>query len=199
MLFKFSTYSAAVDIFAVGCIIAEMYLGKPLFLGQSEMDQISKIASILGSPGNNWPDGMKQAVKKGIGIAEYPEIPFSAVIPNCPSDALSFITECLRWDPMRRMSSAQMVNHPFLNKENIEVKTNHHEMGFKKINSMGEKVNYKMERETTNNKSPLKSTSVKATFDKDDDFDQLLNDFKNYQVSGKKDDVRQKEEEDEWL
>ena len=35
MLFRFSTYSAPVDVFAVGCIVAEMYLGRPLFLGSS--------------------------------------------------------------------------------------------------------------------------------------------------------------------
>jgi serine/threonine protein kinase len=68
LLFKFPTYSAAVDVFALGCIVAEMYLGRPLFQGSSEMDQISKIASILGSPGSAWPEGVKQAVKRGIGI-----------------------------------------------------------------------------------------------------------------------------------
>jgi len=55
MLFKFSTYSAPVDVFAVGCIVAEMYMGKPLFLGSSELDQISKITSVLGSPTKSWP------------------------------------------------------------------------------------------------------------------------------------------------
>jgi len=54
-LFKFASYTAAVDIFAVGCIVAEMYLNRPMFLGNSEMDQISKIVSILGSPGASWP------------------------------------------------------------------------------------------------------------------------------------------------
>jgi serine/threonine protein kinase len=43
LLFKFPSYSAAVDVFSIGCIVAEMYLGKPLFPGNSEMDQISKI------------------------------------------------------------------------------------------------------------------------------------------------------------
>lgn len=80
------------------------------------MDQISKIVSILGSPGNNWPDGVKQAAKKGIGIPEYPEIPLSNVIPNCPSDALNLITECLRWDPTKRIASAQILSHPFFSK-----------------------------------------------------------------------------------
>lgn len=116
LLFKFPSYSASIDIFAVGCIVAEMYLNRPLFLGTSEMDQISKIVSVLGSPTNTWPEGVKQATKRGIGIAEFPEVPLATVIPNCPKDALNFIAECLRWDPTKRMTSAQMVNHPFLAK-----------------------------------------------------------------------------------
>ena len=54
ILFRYTAYSASVDIFAMGCIIAEMYLMKPLFQGNSEMDQISKITSVLGTP-KSWP------------------------------------------------------------------------------------------------------------------------------------------------
>jgi protein kinase len=68
LLFKFSTYSPAIDVWAVGCIIAEMYLGKALFQGMSELDQISKIVSLMGSPTTAWPDGLKQATKRGIGV-----------------------------------------------------------------------------------------------------------------------------------
>jgi serine/threonine protein kinase len=106
------------------------------------MDQISKIVSILGSPGNTWPDAVKQAAKKGIGIPEYPEIALSTVIPNCPSDALAFITECLRWDPSKRITATQMINHPFFNKENISSK--HHEMHVKKSISLDDKPSYKL-------------------------------------------------------
>lgn len=88
---------------------------------------------------------MKQATKRGIGIPEFPEIPLESVIPNCPSDALNFIGDCLRWDPTKRINSAQMVIHPYLSIESHELK--HHEMGFKKIHSMGDKTNYKIEVE----------------------------------------------------
>lgn len=142
MLFKFSTYSAPVDVFAVGCIIAEMYLGKPLFLGSSQMDQISKITSVLGSPSQSWPQGAKQAQIKGIGIPEYPELALSTVIPDCPSDALNFIGECLKWDPTKRITAGQMLNHQFLRKENIQTK--HHELHMKKINSSGSPLSYKI-------------------------------------------------------
>lgn len=72
LLFRFPTYSAPVDIFALGCLVAEMYLKKPLFQGNSEMDQISKICSVIGSPTmQNWPEGFKHAAKKGINFPEY--------------------------------------------------------------------------------------------------------------------------------
>ena len=44
-----------------------MYLMKPLFLGNSEIDQINKITSVLGTP-KTWQEGLKQAAKKGINL-----------------------------------------------------------------------------------------------------------------------------------
>ena len=44
------SYNYPVDIFALGCIMAELYTFKPLFPGTSEMDQFQKISNILGKP-----------------------------------------------------------------------------------------------------------------------------------------------------
>ncbi len=73
-----------------------MYLMKPLFLGNSEVDQINKITSVLGTP-KTWVDGMKQAAKKGINLPEYSPIPLETIITNCPADGIDFINECLKW------------------------------------------------------------------------------------------------------
>ena len=98
---------------------------------------------------------------------------------------------------MKRLTSAQMVAHPFLSKEIAEAK--HHELGVKKVHSMGEKVNFKLERENSS-QSPLKTVSDKKNkFDKDEEFDELLKDFKNYQVGSKKEGSGKVEDEDEWL
>lgn len=40
MLFGSVYYTKAIDIWSVGCIIAEMYLGKPVFPGTSTPNQI---------------------------------------------------------------------------------------------------------------------------------------------------------------
>jgi len=44
-------YTKGVDMWAVGCIIGEMLLGKPLFPGTSTMNQIERILEITGLPG----------------------------------------------------------------------------------------------------------------------------------------------------
>lgn len=51
-----SSYASPVDIWAVGCIFAELYSRKPLFCGQSENDQLFKIFDTIGSPlKTEWP------------------------------------------------------------------------------------------------------------------------------------------------
>ena len=49
VLLKSNSYSSPVDIWAVGCIMAELYTLRPLFPGDSEVDQIFKICQVLGT------------------------------------------------------------------------------------------------------------------------------------------------------
>ena len=51
------SYATPVDIWSCGCIYAELFLRKPLFPGQYEMDQLSTIFSIIGTPSEEeWPE-----------------------------------------------------------------------------------------------------------------------------------------------
>lgn len=48
-------YSISVDMWAVGCIFAELLTKKPFFQGDSQVDQLFKIFNILGTPSeSNW-------------------------------------------------------------------------------------------------------------------------------------------------
>lgn len=50
VLLRSTNYSSPVDIWAIGCIMAELYTLRPLFPGTSELDEIFRICSILGTP-----------------------------------------------------------------------------------------------------------------------------------------------------
>ena len=57
LLFGAKEYSIAIDMWSLGCIMAELLTKKPLFLGQSRFDQINKICKVLGTPNRKiWPN-----------------------------------------------------------------------------------------------------------------------------------------------
>jgi serine/threonine protein kinase len=64
-----TNYDFKIDIFAIGCIMAEMYMLMPLFPGSSELDQIKKIVQVLGTP-EDWTEGYTLAQNKGVTIPQ---------------------------------------------------------------------------------------------------------------------------------
>lgn len=86
------SYNYPVDIFALGCIMAELYNFKPLFPGSSEMDQFSKISMILGKPDHSdWPDAKRLSDRKLFNMADHPKIPLIKVVPRASSEAISLM------------------------------------------------------------------------------------------------------------
>ncbi|KAH0792977.1 CMGC family protein kinase [Histomonas meleagridis] len=115
-------YNSPVDIWAAGCIMAELFTLKPLFQGTSETDQIYKICSIMGTPGpGNWPDGVRLANKMGIRFPQQQPMPLSTVIPNASPEALDLLKELLSLDPAKRPSAAAALQHPFFKGEKYPV------------------------------------------------------------------------------
>lgn len=62
VLLRSACYSAPIDMFAMGAIMAELYSLRPLFPGTSEADELYKICSVMGTPtAATWPEGLKLA------------------------------------------------------------------------------------------------------------------------------------------
>ena len=57
----FGRYSSAIDMWSLGCIVVELFLGLPLFPGSSEYNQVSRITEMLGIPPTWMLDAGKQA------------------------------------------------------------------------------------------------------------------------------------------
>ena len=114
ILLKAPNYNSPVDIFALGCIMAELYMLNPLFAGNNEMDQMLKICSVLGTPNQSiWNDGMKLAGKMGFSFPQYPPIPLNQIVKSASPDAINLMQEMLKYDPQKRPSAAQLLQHPY--------------------------------------------------------------------------------------
>lgn len=112
ILLRSTNYSPAIDMFAMGCIIAEIYYGRPLFPGSSEDDQLERITYLLGTP-NNWKEGLILAKKCGYHFKRYPGMLLNEVF-QAPRQAIRLMEFLLRWDPKERYTAVQALQHPFL-------------------------------------------------------------------------------------
>ena len=114
ILLKSVNYNSPVDIFALGCIMAELYMLGPLFNGNSETDQIYKVCSVLGTPSvNTWSEGHRLASQMGFTFPQFTPVPLSNIIPNASTEALQLISEMLKYDPSKRPTAQQVLQHPY--------------------------------------------------------------------------------------
>ena len=115
-ILKSTNYNSPVDIWAVGCIMAELYNFKPTFYGGSEKEVLFRMASVIGPPNNlNWAEGLQLAKKIGINFPATlsNSTSLGQVIPDASSEALDLIGEMLKWDPNKRATAPNLLNHPF--------------------------------------------------------------------------------------
>ena len=125
-------YSTAIDMWSLGCILAELASGLPLFPGESECEQLLCIMQVCGVPPEHILD---QATRKKVffGPANAPKIvpnqrgkkrypatrTLSDVLGGRDSDFLNFLeskiyTGCFDWDPKTRMTPEEGLAHPWL-------------------------------------------------------------------------------------
>jgi len=85
-----------------------------LFPGQSENDQLQKVCSILGTPRPaDWPEGFKLAQNLGFNWPQYPPVTIKSIIPQASDEAASLMTMMLTWDPSKRLTVNQCLQHSY--------------------------------------------------------------------------------------
>lgn len=113
-LLRANNYTYKVDIFALGCIMAELYLMGPLFCGASEIDQITKICQILGTPSHkDWTEFFTLAQKLKIQLPECPPKSFSSIFPKASGEAIDLFGKMLVFNPQKRWNCNEILNHQY--------------------------------------------------------------------------------------
>ncbi|EGC38059.1 p34-cdc2 protein [Dictyostelium purpureum] len=112
LLFGAKSYGPSVDIWSVGCIFAELMLRTPYLPGTSEIDQLRKICSALGTPNEtNWPG--VTCLPNYLRFTEHPPTPFKQLFTAATDEAIDLISKMLLFNPAARISAAEALNHPY--------------------------------------------------------------------------------------
>eukprot|EP00936_MAST-01D_sp_MAST-1D-sp1_P000017 g17.t1 len=135
LLFGCRSYDGAVDMWAVGCLVAEILMRVPggLFPGESDLDQLSRVFRVLGTPTRDtWPDAFQ--LPSFVDFGSVPPTPLEQALPHIASAATaaaagndaaaaesasnvrSLLISFWSLDPCARCSAASALQHPFFSR-----------------------------------------------------------------------------------
>lgn len=107
------TYNTSIDIWSAGCIMAEMYTGRPLFPGTTNDDQIVRIFRIMGTPSERtWP-GLTQFPEYKSNFQVYATQDLRQILPQIDSTGIDLLQRMLQLRPELRISAHEALNHPW--------------------------------------------------------------------------------------
>lgn len=113
---KSTEYNESIDVWAIACVMVELYNLKPLFAGSSEFDQLDKICSVLGTPTyNEWQDGFKYMQRLGMSFPKCNKRDIGSVVRNASDDAVELLEKILVWDWKQRAKCSELLNHRYFN------------------------------------------------------------------------------------
>ncbi|XP_067928158.1 cyclin-dependent kinase 2-like [Watersipora subatra] len=106
-------YSTAVDIWSIGCIFAELVTKKPLFPGDSEIDQLYRIFRTFGTPDEkSWP-GVTKLPDYKKKFPKFERTGLVNVLPRLDKQGRDLIKRLLIYEPSSRISARDALNHPY--------------------------------------------------------------------------------------
>ena len=114
-------------MWSLGCILAELHTGYPIFPGENEQDQLACIMEVLGVPSRDLLErssrrriffdstGAPRSLVNSRGRRRKPATRSLADAVRSRDELfLDFIARCLTWDPDRRMTADAALRHPWI-------------------------------------------------------------------------------------
>ncbi|CCF59514.1 hypothetical protein KAFR_0H01040 [Kazachstania africana CBS 2517] len=113
-----NTYTKAIDLWAIGCILAEFYTRKPIFMGNDSIHQTFEIIKVLGFPPTHLLvkfNSLKSLnLLKNKTMTPGKKIPWSTYLPFASNDAWDLLDHLLTWEPELRYTAAEAIEHRFV-------------------------------------------------------------------------------------
>uniref|UniRef100_A0A8D8UQ46 dual-specificity kinase n=1 Tax=Cacopsylla melanoneura TaxID=428564 RepID=A0A8D8UQ46_9HEMI len=132
-------YGPPIDMWSLGCILAELYTGCPLFPGENEVEQLACIMELLGVPGEDVianasrrrlffdSKGTPRCITNSKGRKRKPGSKDMATVIRCTDKAfVDFVTQCFCWDSKKRLTPDEALRHEWLKSSSSSSSSNSH-------------------------------------------------------------------------
>ncbi|BFZ60718.1 negative regulator of the PHO system [Saitoella coloradoensis] len=111
-------YSTSIDLWSCGCIMAEMYMGRPLFPGTTNEDQLLKIFRVMGTPTEqSWPGVSQLPEWNKDGRKTWGNCPgvgdLSGIVTRCDALGMDLMKRMLMLPPNQRIDAKSALRHPW--------------------------------------------------------------------------------------
>ncbi|GAY38257.1 hypothetical protein CUMW_035300 [Citrus unshiu] len=116
LLLNSSDYTAAIDVWSVGCIFMELMNRRPLFQGKDHVHQMRLLIELLGTPtdadlGFVRNEDAKRYIRQ---LPQHPRQSLAQVFPHVHPLAIDLVDRMLTFDPMKRITVDEALAHPYL-------------------------------------------------------------------------------------
>ncbi|KAG0417025.1 putative serine/threonine-protein kinase KIN28 like protein, partial [Dictyocoela roeselum] len=109
-------YAFSVDIWALGCILAEILLRVPLFPAEDDFKQLDLIFRTLGSPDPTECEYLKK-LPNFLEYPPYPKTPLKNIFSGASDDVIDLLKKMFAYDPVRRIDVFEILQHEYFSNE----------------------------------------------------------------------------------
>lgn len=116
LLLSNDEYSSAIDMWSAGCIIAELYHGKPLFPGMDVKNQLEEICQRLGKPSSEEIASIPNRRARDFmeKMTPFQKIDMRRLMNGAKEPAIDLVERLLKFDPKKRLTAADALEHAFV-------------------------------------------------------------------------------------
>ncbi|CAI9116480.1 OLC1v1017641C1 [Oldenlandia corymbosa var. corymbosa] len=111
LLLGSTDYGAAIDLWSAGCLLAEMFIGRPILPGRTEVEQIHKIFKLCGTPSEDFWKKAKLGTTFRPPQSYKPRL--REAFRHFPASCVGLLSTLLAMDPTNRGSAASALQHEF--------------------------------------------------------------------------------------